>query len=59
MGAVPIGKTVDVVGDREERPVLAAVPPPVRESVDGTVAMTLAEFVRGQALRPPPCRMAY
>ena len=59
MGAVSIGKSVDVVQDREEHPVLASRRLPILESVGGTVAMSLAEFVQGRSLRPPTCRMAY
>lgn len=52
MGFVPIGKTVDVVPDREEHPALIRPPRPRRETVGGTVAMSAAEFARDRAAHP-------
>jgi hypothetical protein len=52
VGFVPIGKTIDVVPDTEEHPALIRSPRPPRRSVDGTVAMSAAEFARDRAAHP-------
>ncbi|GEM_PF-6158399 len=51
MGFVPVGKTVRVVEDVEETPVLMRPPLPAARSVGGTVEMSAAEFGRERRTR--------
>ena len=55
MGAVPVGKTFQVVPEEQETPVVIAWPPKGRGSVGGTVALLSGEFERG--LRTGRCRL--
>lgn len=55
MGAVPIGKTVEVVPEEQETPVVIAWPPKGQQSVGGTVALPSGELQRG--LRTGRCRL--
>ena len=51
MGFVPVGKTVRVVEDVEETPVMMRPPLPAHRSIDGTVGMSAEEFVRERRAR--------
>lgn len=57
MGFVPIGKSYDVVPDREEHPALRRSPTGRGKGQSGTVGMEMREFAHGLRASPPVCRI--
>lgn len=58
MGSVPIGKSVEVVPEAADHPILVRRPGAGKVRPDGTVAMSLSEFDRGLDATPPTCEIA-